>query len=590
MNDTRPHTGPMVLGSVLGSYRILGEISTGGMGTVFRAEHVLLGRAAAVKVLRSELTTDDELVQRFVNEAKAVTACKHPGIVEVYDFGYTSDGHAFIVMELLEGESLGQRLARTRLPEAEAAAIAYGIASALKAAHKVGVIHRDLKPDNVFLVPDPDGGFDRTKVLDFGIAKLADRDPAATRHTQTGILMGTPLYMAPEQAREASTIDPRADLYSLGCILYQMLVGRPPFVADGAGEIIALQLFGEVEAPSRLAQVTPGMEWLVLRLLEKEPADRFDSAAALATALSAFDTLRVNRSSWPPVPAGVAGGAGFSSDARFSDLAPTLPPDHDDHGGHGAPALGTETRPGFARSAGGARFGDTAPTLPPDHRMVELGHEARPELAPAKRSAIPIVAGVITVLAVAVGGLAYLTLRGGDDAPPPLGSVTPANGVTPATPPPLPQATPPAPIAPAATPGLTATPATHDQPAMPGTSDQPGMPSKPDKPDKPDKPGRHVPRGAPAGHVATHSAPPTDAPGSGPVTRPQPDSALPDRAIEVIRDIRQVDPPKQGEHTANGSPIESTLETDRKPPKPVAAEAPKTVLPSSESPKDPSQP
>src|SRR5215813_1954922 len=276
MNDTRTHAGPTTNGLVVGSYRSLHELSSGGMGTVFRAEHVLLGRPAAVKVLRRDLTANPDLVQRFVNEARAVTACKHPGIVEVYDFGYTEDGHAFLVMEFLDGESLGRRLSRVRLAELEAAAIAQGIASALKAAHRVGVIHRDLKPDNVFLVPDPDGGVDRTKVLDFGIAKLAD-GASEYRNTTTGALIGTPLYMAPEQARAAAAIDHRADLYSLGCILYHMLTGRPPFVAEGAGEIIALQMFGEVVPPGRLAPVTPEMERLVLRLLDKDPVRRFAS-------------------------------------------------------------------------------------------------------------------------------------------------------------------------------------------------------------------------------------------------------------------------------------------------------------------------
>jgi eukaryotic-like serine/threonine-protein kinase len=301
MSETRSHTDPTILGSVLGSYRILAEITTGGMGTVFRAEHVLLGRPAAVKVLRADLTTSTHLVQRFFNEAKAVTACKHPGIVEVYDFGHTPDGHAFIAMELLEGEALGHRLARVRLTELETAAIAHGIASALKAAHKVGVIHRDLKPDNVFLVPDPDGGFDRSKVLDFGIAKLGE--PSLTGglgcQTQAGVLIGTPLYMAPEQAREAAAIDHRADLYSLGCILYHMLVGRPPFVADGGGEIIAMQMFGEVEPPSRLAAVSPEMEQLVLRLLEKEPARRFERTAEVVQALATIAARLANRTSWP---------------------------------------------------------------------------------------------------------------------------------------------------------------------------------------------------------------------------------------------------------------------------------------------------
>src|SRR5215470_8062306 len=298
MNDTPTHAGPTTSGLVVGSYRILHELSSGGMGTVFRAEHVLLGRPAAVKLLRRDLSTSPALVQRLFNEARAVTACKHPGIVELYDFGYTDDGHAFLVMEYLEGESLGHRLARLRLAELEAAAIAQGIASALKAAHRVGVIHRDLKPDNVFIVPDPDGGADRTKVLDFGIAKLGNGPTGASHNTQTGALIGTPLYMAPEQARAAGAIDHRADLYSLGCILYHMLVGRPPFLAAGAGEVIALQLFEAPQPPSQLVAVSPVVEHIVLRLLDKEPANRFDSAGELLAALAALDAHATARSTW----------------------------------------------------------------------------------------------------------------------------------------------------------------------------------------------------------------------------------------------------------------------------------------------------
>ncbi len=278
---------PDLVGAILGSYRILGELGSGGMGTVYRAEHVVIERRVALKVLRNELTAERELVARFVNEAKAASAIRHPGIVDVLDFGYANDGRAYFVMELLEGESLAQRIAvRGRLAEAEAAQIARGIAAALAAAHGKGIVHRDLKPDNVFLVADPDVG-ERPKVLDFGIAKLGDLG-TGTRYTQTGALMGTPLYMAPEQARAASRIDHRADLYSLGCMLYEMLVGEPPFVAIGAGEIIALQLFGTADRPSaRGAAVSPALDDLVMRLLAKEPAGRPASAAEVGEALAA---------------------------------------------------------------------------------------------------------------------------------------------------------------------------------------------------------------------------------------------------------------------------------------------------------------
>jgi serine/threonine protein kinase len=276
-------------GAVVGSYRITGQLNVGGMGAVFSARHELLGKAAAVKMLRPELCANAEIVERFFQEARAATQIRHPGIVEVFDFGYHEDGRAFLVMEFLDGEPLSARLASTGLSEVQAAVIARGIASALGAAHAKGIIHRDLKPDNVMLVPDPDmPAGERPKVLDFGIAKLAEEDNRQVSRTRTGALMGTPAYMAPEQARAAGEIDARADLYSLGCILYEMLTGGPPFVAEGAGEIISLQLFAEPELPSaRRPGVSEEMDRITMRLLAKEPADRFASAHELVDALSA---------------------------------------------------------------------------------------------------------------------------------------------------------------------------------------------------------------------------------------------------------------------------------------------------------------
>jgi serine/threonine-protein kinase len=253
------------------------------MGEVYRAQHEILGRSAAVKVLKHELTEDETLVSRFINEAKAASAIRHPGIVEVLDFGVTEDGRSYLVMEFLEGEALSKRIeTRKRLPDHEAAELGRGIARALEAAHAKGIVHRDLKPDNIFIVPDVDTG-ERPKVLDFGIAKLADTN---SRNTQTGALMGTPMYMAPEQARAAAQIDHRADLYSLGCILYELVVGEPPFVGTGAGEIIALHMFETPVPPrKRVISVSPALEAVILKLLAKEPADRFQSAAQVAEAL-----------------------------------------------------------------------------------------------------------------------------------------------------------------------------------------------------------------------------------------------------------------------------------------------------------------
>jgi serine/threonine-protein kinase len=281
-----------MIGKVLGGYRIVRELSSGGQGTVYRAEHEVLERPAAIKLLRPELSENRELVLRFFNEAKAATAIRHPGIIEVYDVGSTPDGIAYLVMELLEGEPLSKRIERGPLPEGDAVQIARGIASALAAAHAKAIVHRDLKPDNVFLVPEPALPLGvRPKLLDFGVAKLGDHLSKELRHTVTGALMGTPLYMAPEQARAAGHIDHRADLYSLGCILYEMLAGHPPFVAQGAGEIIALHLFGDVEPPP----ASPQLRAVVMRLLAKEPDQRFASAAEVAEALAPA----------PPPPTGV---------------------------------------------------------------------------------------------------------------------------------------------------------------------------------------------------------------------------------------------------------------------------------------------
>jgi len=282
-----------LVGALLGSYRITDELSSGGMGTIYRAQHELLGRVAVVKVLRAELTEDNELADRFFTEARAASAVRHASITEIFDFGYTPAGEAYLVMEFLEGETLHARLKRAKpagVPQQEAAYIARSLALALVAAHAKGIVHRDLKPANIFLVPELEQSFGmRVKILDFGIAKLVDPSgaPRGRKHTMTGTLIGTPRYMAPEQARSASTIDQRADQYSLGCILYEMLVGEAPFPKGGSGEVIAMHLFGEVEPPSqRVPGLDLALEVIVMRLLQKEPGDRYANAAELAHALA----------------------------------------------------------------------------------------------------------------------------------------------------------------------------------------------------------------------------------------------------------------------------------------------------------------
>lgn len=274
------------IGQLIGSYRIVRPIGEGGMGAVFEAIHGEIGRHAAIKVLHPQYANDAAVAQRFLNEARAVNLIDHAGVVEIYDLGRLTDGTTYIVMEFLRGESLTSRLERRggRLSLAEAVHLVRQIASALTAAHEVGIVHRDLKPDNVMVVTDPGHiSGERAKILDFGIAKLGatsdspqDLDPrAAHRLTRTGAVMGTALYMAPEQCIGSGKIDGRADVYSLGIMLFQFLAGRTPFLAEGLGAIMAMHIYESPPALSEMIHDIPSeISALVARLLAKTPADR----------------------------------------------------------------------------------------------------------------------------------------------------------------------------------------------------------------------------------------------------------------------------------------------------------------------------
>jgi serine/threonine-protein kinase len=301
-------------GTQVGAYRLLHQIGSGGMGAVWLAEHSMLGRRAAVKVLHGEFTSRSEIVQRFFNEARAATAISDPGIVQVFDFGQHTDGTAYIVMELLEGQGLDQRVREhgPMLP-ADALRIIRQIAKSLGAAHTRGIVHRDLKPENIFLVRDDEvAGGERAKILDFGIAKLQG-DTQGWR-TNTSQVMGTPLYMSPEQCRGAGQVDQRTDIYSMGCLLFVLLTGRPPFWAEGSGELIAMHLR---EAPPHASQfnvrVPPSVDALITRCLAKDPAARYLNGIELANAASevlAGLSTEVPRANTPaPVAAAIVGNA-----------------------------------------------------------------------------------------------------------------------------------------------------------------------------------------------------------------------------------------------------------------------------------------
>ncbi len=260
--------------SMIGKYRIERVLGQGGMGAVYLAENVDIGRKVALKVLLAKLAGDSDVARRFQREARAAAAIGHPGIVDVLDFGLSDDGEPFIVMERLDGETLGSRLQRGVLEPGEAVEIAGQVLDALAAAHAKQIVHRDLKPENVFLCERPEK---KVKILDFGISKFSDDDIVLTR---TGTVMGTPLYMSPEQARDAKIIGPATDLYAVGALLYEALAGTPPVTGTSYNEIIANIL---TETPPSLASRRPGLSpalvAVVEQLLTKDPAARPADAA-----------------------------------------------------------------------------------------------------------------------------------------------------------------------------------------------------------------------------------------------------------------------------------------------------------------------
>jgi serine/threonine-protein kinase len=288
----RGDTAPWMSGDrTLGAYRLLGTLGAGGMGTVYLAEHTLLGRRAAIKVVLPSLSEDEAIVERFFHEARMASQIADPGIVQVFDYGHRSDGTAFIVMELLEGEALDRRIARIgRFDVLACLRLVRLICASLAAVHARGIVHRDLKPANIFLVDDPAvPGGERTKLLDFGIAKLVE-DAAAAVRTWRGTAMGTPAYMAPEQCGGHGAVDHRADIYALGCVMFAMLTGRPPFDGTSAGELIAAHL---CEAPPLAASRVPALPGVIDRILQrclcKSADQRFASIAELVDALDAAE-------------------------------------------------------------------------------------------------------------------------------------------------------------------------------------------------------------------------------------------------------------------------------------------------------------
>lgn len=265
-----------------GEYRLLRKLGEGGFGAVYEAEHPLLKRRAAVKVLHRVADKDSDAVLRFISEAQAVNQIRNRHIIDVFSFGRLSDGRHFYVMDLLDGEPLDRWLKRTgRVDVATMLKLITPIAGALDHAHGAGIVHRDLKPQNIFLAWDSSGDT-QPKLLDFGMAKLLGESPV---HTVSGTPIGTPLYMSPEQAR-GEKVDHRSDVYSLGVLCFEMLTGQLPFTGDTTVAVLMAHI---IQAPPKASEVCPEVSPLLdpplLRMLDKNPAERFASAGEAIEAL-----------------------------------------------------------------------------------------------------------------------------------------------------------------------------------------------------------------------------------------------------------------------------------------------------------------
>jgi serine/threonine-protein kinase len=269
-----------------GTWDVERRLASGGMGTVYVARHTRTGRRYALKTVLPSAQLSPDAIARFEREARAATAIGHAGIAAVHDFDRTSEGVHYLVMDLLVGESLESRLARVgRLPWPEARRVALEVGDALAAAHRASVLHRDVKPSNVFMA-SREGAAERAMLVDFGLAKpiTPGRGDAVTR---TGAIVGTAHYMAPEQAR-SEPVDERTDVYGLGATIYEMVAGVPPFLGASPIAVLAMLLEQSPIAPSVLASnVPPAVDALVLRALAKPPPDRFPDVPAMMRAIEA---------------------------------------------------------------------------------------------------------------------------------------------------------------------------------------------------------------------------------------------------------------------------------------------------------------
>jgi serine/threonine-protein kinase len=295
-------------GTEVGGYVIDGELGHGGMGVVYSATHPVIGKRAAIKILRPEVSRSAVTLERFIQEARAVNQIGHPNIVDIFAYGALPDGRAYHVMDLLVGESLRRRIKRSVLHPSEAASVIDEVAQALSAAHDHGFVHRDLKPDNVFLVSHDDR-WPEVKLLDFGLAKLMPEHGVAAFTTKAGVMLGTPEYMSPEQARGIG-VDYRTDIYALGIVMFEVLAGSRPF--PKLGDSLATLLQHAEEPPLSLADTVAGLPDEMVQLVDAMLAKTPEARPSLAAVRAVIKRLRNTQ-----LPTRSVAGLAMSSFAQF---------------------------------------------------------------------------------------------------------------------------------------------------------------------------------------------------------------------------------------------------------------------------------
>jgi eukaryotic-like serine/threonine-protein kinase len=385
-------------GARVGEYAIEAKIGEGAMGAVYRAVHPAIGRHVAIKVMTPKLFDEPESVKRFVAEARAVAAIRHPGIVDVFGFGRLPDSRTYLVMEWLEGSSLAARIEHGHVSLEDACDMIRQIARALEAAHAKGIVHRDLKPENVF-VQHIDDEKPQCKLLDFGLAKVTNKEDNAVARTRTGQLLGTPLYMSPEQCK-AKGVDHRTDIYALGCIAYELLCGRVPFDADNVAELISAHLVAQPPEPLALnPQLPPALDRLLLQMVAKNPEERptlVEIRRVISSALSRpsqphLSVRPEDITPPPPTGPGVAMPPGFSTGSSPSIVVPTA-----DSGSTPVPLPVSLPTPSSAASPAGSTLQSGERELP----RGDIGPPDMPKMLPWPT--------IVAVIAIIAGALALV--------------------------------------------------------------------------------------------------------------------------------------------------------------------------------------